>query len=198
MTKITYMCAECAQDFTRKPSATRHNTNLHYGRGRIVPFIDYIIGRITGEYLPSNPYLFRSAKKRPQKPFCFNKDNNNNPVRLTAPVADAKGDEFRCGNSARPVIESIKDNPDHHPFDPLSQMKRKENDMKHDSVETLLEVSPKLAEVKLLLSPHVIPELIQWIVKGWNAHILASGKTNGFSDYVDWLEKFVKLKEAIS
>jgi len=40
-----YVCTMCAQDFTRKTSANRHNTNLHEGRAVIVRFVEYIVGR---------------------------------------------------------------------------------------------------------------------------------------------------------
>jgi hypothetical protein len=199
MSKITWMCAECAQDFTRRPTAVRHNTNLHDGKGRLVRFVDYIIGRITGEYPAANPLLFRSAKKKPQKPFGFDKSNNkDNLMRLTASIADADGDDPRCGNAAKPVIESTTAKEDHYPFDPFSQIKRKEEDVKRDSFDTLLQVSPKLAEVKILLRAHFTAEKVQSIIDLWHVHILTSGKTKGFYNYVDWIQKFVKLKEAMS
>jgi hypothetical protein len=107
------------------------------------------------------------------------------------------GDDPRCGNEAKQVIESSTDK-DYHPFDPFSQMKRKEEDVKHDSLDMLLEGSPKLAELKILLRPHFSADKIQSIVNLWHVHLLTSGKTNGFYDYVDWIHKFAKLKEALS
>ena len=60
----SYICTICSQDFTRKGSGRRHNTNLHSGTATIVRFIDYIIGRISGTYLPSDPLLYRKKKKK--------------------------------------------------------------------------------------------------------------------------------------
>jgi len=55
----TYVCATCSQGFTRKSSAKRHNGKIHFGMGVIVPFFDYIVGRVEGKYVASNPLLFR-------------------------------------------------------------------------------------------------------------------------------------------
>lgn len=58
------VCALCSQDFTRRYSADRHNQNLHHGQGKIVRMIDYVIGRIAGEYNAANPLAYRSSYKR--------------------------------------------------------------------------------------------------------------------------------------
>jgi hypothetical protein len=60
----SYVCTICSQDFTRKGSGRRHNTNLHSGTATIVRYIDYIIGRISGHYSPSDPLLYRNKKKK--------------------------------------------------------------------------------------------------------------------------------------
>lgn len=54
-----YVCATCSQDFTRNSSAKRHNDNIHHGMGIIVRFFDYIVGRLEGRYVASDPLLFR-------------------------------------------------------------------------------------------------------------------------------------------
>jgi hypothetical protein len=59
----TWVCALCSQDFTRKYSAYRHTQNLHRGQGKIVRMLDYVIGRLAGEYHPGNPLLYRSKYK---------------------------------------------------------------------------------------------------------------------------------------
>ena len=45
MTFKNYVCVMCAQDFTRKYSAYRHNRDLHQGRSNIVRTLEYVIGR---------------------------------------------------------------------------------------------------------------------------------------------------------
>lgn len=62
------VCALCSQDFTRRYSADRHNQNLHHGEGKIVRMIDYVIGRIAGEYNAANPFAYRSTYKQHASP----------------------------------------------------------------------------------------------------------------------------------
>src|SRR5205085_505060 len=55
MGRITWVCATCAEHFTRKYSASRHNNNLHFGGGLIVTLLDYIVGRASHQYMPRDP-----------------------------------------------------------------------------------------------------------------------------------------------
>lgn len=61
--RANYVCALCSETFTRRPSAKRHNINLHSGTAQIVRFMDYIIGRIEGHYRPDDPLLYRRRNK---------------------------------------------------------------------------------------------------------------------------------------
>ena len=54
--------------FSRRYSADRHNQNLHHGQGKIVRMIDYVIGRIAGEYNAANPLAYRSSYKQQASP----------------------------------------------------------------------------------------------------------------------------------
>ena len=60
MTRINWVCASCGEHFTRKYSANRHNNNLHFGNGQIVRLLDYIVGRASGQYLPSDPRISKN------------------------------------------------------------------------------------------------------------------------------------------
>src|ERR1700739_659309 len=62
MGRPTYVCATCAEHFTRKYSAKRHNFNIHAGRSEIVPFIEYMVGRSSDRYLASHPSWYRKQK----------------------------------------------------------------------------------------------------------------------------------------
>lgn len=62
------VCALCSQDFTRRYSADRHNQNLHHGQGEIVRMIDYVIGRIAGEYNAANPLAYRTSYEQRASP----------------------------------------------------------------------------------------------------------------------------------
>jgi hypothetical protein len=97
MGRITWVCATCAEHFTRKYSASRHNDNLHFGNGLIVTLLDYIVGRASHQYLPSDPrasknynpiiheYTPRWLSKpvsqgiaNDNRPYPANNNNNNN------------------------------------------------------------------------------------------------------------------------
>ena len=74
------VCATCSQRFTRKPNSKRHNDNLHSGNSMIVRVLDYIIGRITGQFLPGEPLLYRRKKKQLNQNNTFDPANNNNYI----------------------------------------------------------------------------------------------------------------------
>ena len=82
MGRITWVCATCAQHFTREYGADRHNNNLHEGKGTIVRLLDYIIGRINGQFLPNDPSAYRRKKGKEKRDLLFgsnhNSSNNNN------------------------------------------------------------------------------------------------------------------------
>ena len=97
MGRITWVCATCAEHFTRKYSASRHNNNLHFGNGLIVTLLDYIVGRASHQYLPNDsrtsknhrPLIHDYTPRWPSKPvsqciasndrpYPANNNNNNN------------------------------------------------------------------------------------------------------------------------
>src|SRR5215469_835737 len=62
MARATYVCATCSEHFTRRYSATRHNLTIHNGRGEIVTYLEYLVGRNSGRYQPSHPSLYRRGR----------------------------------------------------------------------------------------------------------------------------------------
>ncbi|HZA42496.1 MAG TPA: hypothetical protein VE504_01855 [Nitrososphaeraceae archaeon] len=59
-----YICVTCAQDFTRKYSAYRHNHVLHQDHGKVVRTLEYMIGRVTGDYIPADPVSFKRERRQ--------------------------------------------------------------------------------------------------------------------------------------
>jgi hypothetical protein len=53
MSKPNWACSGCGMYSSRRWSVERHILNLHDGSGNVVPFVDYLIGRKSGFYLPS-------------------------------------------------------------------------------------------------------------------------------------------------
>lgn len=62
MKQPSYVCVTCSQGFTRKSSGNRHNLNIHSGKGCIVRFLDYIVGRVKGNYVAADPLSFRKNR----------------------------------------------------------------------------------------------------------------------------------------
>lgn len=81
-----YVCANCAQTFTRRSSASRHNSNLHFNQGIIVQMLEYIIGRSCGHFLPPNQLSNRQFR-RPT--FTWNQKMNNIESGFGATVHEA-------------------------------------------------------------------------------------------------------------
>ncbi len=83
MSKPQWICLICAEDFTRKSSGRRHmnNSSIHSKKPNIVRYIDYIIGRIKGDYPPPiNPSRLQRRRTNkqhgPHNP-TFTHDYNN-------------------------------------------------------------------------------------------------------------------------
>jgi hypothetical protein len=78
--KPLYACGTCGLHFTRSFNAGRHNKKLHDNKADIVTFSEYMIGRMSGKYLPGNPSLYRIKKRNASKPSIvhqYESDNNN-------------------------------------------------------------------------------------------------------------------------
>ena len=60
----TCVFALCGQGFTRKPSAQRHNINLHDGRAEIVRPFDYLNGMLKGTFpSPADPLEWTGRRR---------------------------------------------------------------------------------------------------------------------------------------
>ena len=75
--KPLYVCSICAQDFTRKYNANRHNQNIHFGKAEIVRYLEYLIGRGSGKYLPADPLSYRNKKINKDKAATFVHENDD-------------------------------------------------------------------------------------------------------------------------
>ena len=87
MGRVTHVCATCAEHFTRRYSATRHNLTIHGGRGEIGPYLEYLVGRNSGRYHASHPSWYRRRRSKEKRIHNFGHAN--------AAVADSMGDTFR-------------------------------------------------------------------------------------------------------
>ena len=90
MSKPNWACSSCGMYSSRRWSVERHILNLHDGSGNVVPFVDYLIGRKSGFYLP---------KFRPT----FVKKN----VTKTVTVMDTLKDELLKGFASKVVNKAL-------------------------------------------------------------------------------------------
>lgn len=80
--KRNWVCTICGQDFTRRSSGKRHNSNLHSGSANLVRPLDYIAGRLNGQISPPahDPWAYRRNE---------HKDHSDN--RLGSYMAQSNG-----------------------------------------------------------------------------------------------------------
>jgi hypothetical protein len=57
MKKPNWVCSACSMWSNRKFSVKRHIKNQHNGNASLVTFMDYIVGRQSGLYLPPSTSL---------------------------------------------------------------------------------------------------------------------------------------------
>jgi hypothetical protein len=94
----TWTCAICGQGFTRKPSAKRHNNNLHPTGAMIVRPIEYIIGRLNGKFsVPHDPLSYRRNNKSQM---------NAIAPTLSKPILDIREDKRYDGNIRQQPIDN--------------------------------------------------------------------------------------------
>lgn len=107
--KHTCVCATCGQGFTRKTSAARHNNNLHHGKAIIVKPYDYIVGRLSGEYSPGDPAIYRSNWGNRNNSSVYNQSiqtNKNYQTNITTRT-DTRAQELHLSNSINPIGQEI-------------------------------------------------------------------------------------------
>ena len=142
------MCATCAEHFTRRYSATRHNLTIHNGRGEIVPLLEYLVGRSSGRYHASHPSWYRGSENRVHK---FGH----------ATTADSMGDTLRSRGLQQETLSRSIPTPlslpstsqpqpqgvSPYPTDRISESIEKTNHQETLSQETII----KIQELKRLL-----------------------------------------------
>ena len=60
--KPNWVCERCGM-WPRKYSVRRHINNKHQGYSRVIPYLEYFVGRQSGFYPPSAPPLYGSKKR---------------------------------------------------------------------------------------------------------------------------------------
>jgi hypothetical protein len=101
MSKPNWACSSCGMYSSRRWSVERHILNLHDGIGNVVPFVDYLVGRKSGFYLPKFRPTF--VKKNATK---------------TVTVMDTFKDELLKGFASKAINKALSSSAiQNHQFD---------------------------------------------------------------------------------
>jgi hypothetical protein len=156
MRKANYVCTICSQTFTRKWRGKTHSINLHSGSAEIVRFVDYIVGRLDGQYFAGDPSLYRSKKSD------FSSHENNSTVFDRERV-------FKINEEKSAVRDRISENSaDFSQFQSVTQreIQKNEDPIRKDSLSDIIEeserVTIKTANLKKILGRYGPPEPL-WI-----------------------------------
>jgi hypothetical protein len=227
MSKINYVCATCGQDFTRRCSANRHNNHFHFGDGIIVRLLEYIIGRINGQFPPPSPAANNNTSTRIIKKWWHNNynsklftgsnnyNNNNNGLRgggydggFTT-VPDQIGNALGCGTVGQPVksnnnnvSKDISKMAPPHYINPLLQSPSRLSDepartKQSEVLEEFQQRISKLAEIKTLLTPYLSHQDICTILIPLVIECISSGNDNFLDQNLIMVRQIVKFRQDV-
>lgn len=162
----TWVCAICSQDFTRKYSAYRHSRDLHRGPGKIVRMIDYVIGRIAGEYNPDDPLTHRSRYMKHESNF---------------PHSDAKGFNFPSASIAHDSSQGVSSNTLPHNKVHVSDQQPNTNPVQ-SSTYPFCGFTSKLDEIQKLSRALLPPQTTEALLRGFSQAVIDNG---GNEDILD-------------
>jgi hypothetical protein len=154
MGRITWVCATCGEHFTRKYSASRHNNNLHSGNGLIVTLLDYIVGRASQQYLPSDT---RTSKNH--NPLI----HDDTPGWSSKPVSQGIADNNRPypANNNNNNNNNMYENSDPFQYYPTPNAITNADDKPVDKVQYR---KRKYDEIRTLVAKYYIPEAVEKIL----------------------------------
>ena len=154
-----WVCAVCSQDFTRKSSAYRHTRDLHHGTGEIVRMIDYVIGRIAGEYKPGNPLTHRSGYMKHDSTF---------------PHSDAKGFNFPSASIAHDSSQGVSSNTLSHNKVHVSDQQPNTNPVQ-SSTYPICGFTSKMDDIQKFSRPFLPPQTIKALLRGFSLAVIDNG-----------------------
>jgi hypothetical protein len=190
MRKANYVCTICSQTFTRKWRGKTHSINLHSGSAEIVRFVDYIVGRLDGQYFAGDPSLYRSKKSD------FSSHENNSTVFDRERV-------FKINEEKSAMRDRISENAaDFSQFQPVTQreIQQNENPIRKDSLSDIIEeskrVTIKTANLKKILGRYGPPEAVQRMMNQVDSNCVTMGNYAPLDMALDEITKWAQFKES--
>jgi hypothetical protein len=145
--KHNWVCSLCGQGLTRKSTAKRHNYNLHFGGAMIVRPYDYIIGRLNGTFLQSDPLFYRQNNRNLKDvPRSTNKDDGNINRTTSGVVPDNIVHEGIYGDIRQPG--DTKSNNFKSMFYPQSEAVEAPHSPTGDKSSDVLKISDRMLKLK--------------------------------------------------
>jgi hypothetical protein len=177
------VCALCSQEFTRRYSADRHNQNLHHGQGKIVRMIDYVIGRIAGEYSAANPLAYRSSYRKQASP---------------STRSDAKEFSFHSTTIAHDSSQGNSSSAPSHINEYVPYEQPSTNSVRPPTIP-IIGTTSKVEEIERLIRTLCTPELADTYLKQLSVASIANRGNEEFLDRcLEVLRNNMQLMEAYS
>jgi hypothetical protein len=191
MANPNFVCTLCSQTFTRRWRGTVHNNNTHAGLAKIVRLIDYMIGRNNGEYLPSDPSLYRRKKRSRSSTEYLVQSNFADPY-----------SSFRELNKEK---LSLLDKGIEHYSQPYGASSGPDRNQKYytsdsktvsDPIQQINEGIVKMAEIKRLMSKYCTPKMVQDTLSEARECCKIMGDNRPLDKCIEEAHKLVKVIEA--
>jgi hypothetical protein len=162
-----------------------HSINLHSGSAEIVRFVDYIVGRLDGQYLAEDPSLYRIKKSN-----VLSHENNST-------VFDRER-VFKIYEEKSAMGDRISENvADFLQFQPVAQPGIQQNeDSLLDVIEESKRVIIKKANLKKILDKHGSPEAVQQMMNQVDSNCMTMGNYVPLDMALDEITKWAQFKES--
>src|SRR5215207_821846 len=195
MANANYVCTICSQTFTRRWRGKTHNINLHSGTAKIVRLVDYIVGRLNGQYFPGDPSLYRSKKSN-----IFSHEGNSTIFDRerffkTNKERDAVGKKGAVNKIAEDIGNFSQ-------FQQVTQTRIQQNEWlnQKDSLSHIIEeynkAIIKMAKIKKILSKYGSRENVQQMMKQIASNCMTMGDYTPLDMALDEITKWDQLKES--
>lgn len=196
-----YVCTACSQTFTRKWRGKIHNRDMHEGRSQTVRMIDYIVGRTSGKYLPSDPALFRRKKG--------SKNGLGNPTkdkRSASGVASAnlsRSNEYAVNEDKGAFNKNDVGCEQFSYFmdtgSPSSIFPQQSKDSRSSSFfEETQEATIKMAEFKQLVSKYKSPQVVHNLLSQVGQLCLLMGNNKAWDIALDSFRRAIAYNESLA
>ena len=192
MANANFVCTICSQTFTRKWRGKTHNVNLHSGNAKIVRLVDYIVGRLNGQYFPGDPSLYRRKKSNVLS-------HENNSTTFSKRVFKTNL-EKRIMGEQRGVSSITDDIGNFFLFQQATQTGRQQNDGLKNSPSDIIEEDKKaiikMAKIKKILSKYGSREEVQWMIKQVTSKCMTMGDYTPLDMALNEITKWEQFKES--